>query len=261
MLPATVFAAAVFLARSAPIAVDSRSSIAAVHADILKRNSKTASTTKITAVSNAEPTGYIIANVCAGSKDCSTASTMRVATGTGVCFTAYANETAIGSTSYEFESADKDHIVVNNGMWESLDCSGTPDITTMPIPVSCLPTEGKDQSIIYSYSATPEPWTFWDHGLMFQYFDDEKECKSSTDGVGNSFLWLELGVCTTNSVDGTSSMFDSCGDGKSTITLYSDAHCSAKSTTGSIPLDVCVLNADDDDQYMNTNIYSTMICY
>jgi hypothetical protein len=246
----------------------STGSIASVHSNILKKNTKTASweSTKV-ASSNTQPTGYFIANMFLDSNDCSSNQNMKFATGTGVCFTGYTNGTAVGSTAYEFEAAGNGQIIINNAVWTSTDCTGTPTVNTMPIPSSCIPTDEADQSIMYTYTSAATPWTNWDAGLMFQYFDEISECKASTDGVGGAFYWAKLGACITND-GGTSTTFDSCGDGKFSMTAYTDAKCTKFETSITQAIQVCVDNGDDsndddsadDGQAMETNNYRSMMC-
>ena len=244
----------------------SAGSIASVHSSILKKNTKTSSweTTKVT-VANTAPTGYLMVNSFTGSRDCSVGNNIKFGTGTGVCFTGYTNGTAVGSTAYEFEAAGNDQIIINNAVWESTDCTGTPVVNTMPIPSNCLPADDDvNSSFMYTYTSVSAPWANWDAGLMFQYFDTMGECKTSTDGVGGAFFWSKLGACITND-DGTSSTFDSCGGGKFSMTSYTDAYCSVFNAGITQVIQTCVENDDDDDDDDDSsdveyNSFRSMMC-
>lgn len=118
---------------------------------------------------SAEPTGYFIANIFSESNDCSTQNTVKAATGTGVCFVGMSNNTAVGSLAYEFEGVSGDYFLINKGVWNTLDCSGTPTVYTLSFPTSCLPSSNTEEtSITYTYSVGAIPWTQYAPGFMYQ---------------------------------------------------------------------------------------------
>lgn len=119
-------------------------------------------------LASSEPSGYFIANMYSGSDDCSTANTFKFATATGVCFVGMTNNTAAGSLAYEFEGVAGDAFIINQAVWSSLDCSGTPVVNTFPLPTTCLPTDDQETSFTYSYSVGASPWTSYEPGFMFQ---------------------------------------------------------------------------------------------
>jgi hypothetical protein len=46
------------------------------------------------------------------------------------------NNTAVGSIAYEFAGVYGDFFYINQGVWGSLDCFGTPVVNTLPMPTS-----------------------------------------------------------------------------------------------------------------------------
>lgn len=207
--------------------------------------------------SSSEPTGYFIANMFSGSNDCSTANTFKYATGTGVCFVGMTNNTAVGSLAYEFVGVSGDVFLINQAVWSSLDCSGTPVVNTFPLPTTCLPSDDQDTSFTYSYSVGASPWTSYEPGFMFQDYDTKEHCAAG--GVGGMFAYYGLNQCVRS--DEGSFFFSYCDSEKGLYTLvqFADAACQDFVIAVTTKMETCVYQ-DSSDKEMDPYTYSTGAC-
>lgn len=207
---------------------------------------------------SAEPTGYLISNAF-HSNSCGGELSYKFATGTGVCFVGVTNNTAAGSVYYDFGGVYGDYFYINQGIWDSLDCTGTPTITTFPMPNSCLQDdEDTGLSYLYSYVVGSSPWTEYDPGFMFQFYDSSEHC--STGGIGGTFAYYPLNSCIVSD-NGESFTFTACDADKGvyTTTSFSDGECQNSVVTYTVDLQTCVYQ-DSTGHELDINTYSTYAC-
>jgi len=228
-----------------------------VHSHFLKLNSATSSWdhAEVASADDVVPAGWIIANLYNADMKCSEDATTRYALGTNVCMTGFVNGTAVGSMYYEYLKTDTTTVQYNLHTFDSNTCAGKDTTELQAAPASCMPAE--TQGVEYTYTEDKEPWSAWDAGLMFKYYDTQKECSAQQNLI--SYYWSGLNNCISND-DGSSSSFTSCGNDVFSLTQYPTADCSgAESVTNSAPMDNCVTNENDDDA-MQTNNYRSMFC-
>jgi len=234
-------------------------STSSVHQDVLKLSAKTALWDSATVASKGSPEGYFIADAFYGSTDCSTGDNVRFGTGTGVCFTGYVNDKPVGSTMYKYSPSSTESLLkFDHSVYDSLDCSGNAQTDPLYVPSSCIDTgsSGAPGSAVYTYTTASAPWSKYEPGLMFQYYDTSAHC--SNGGVGGSFYWTKLNSCLPNSGGGSSS-FTSCENDLFSLTQYNDTACTEFNVETTQQLQQCVVNEPSGSD-MELNNYRTMMC-
>ena len=138
-------------------------------AHFLKQNKATASWETLKTTNAAvTPSGYFLVHQFHGGQSCSTAETMVLATGTGVCFQGSVNGTGVGSIVYNLGAVGNGYFTINSATFTSLDCSGDATYAPMVIPTTCLHNDGDEYDYVYSYTTDVTPWTSYEAGVVVQ---------------------------------------------------------------------------------------------
>jgi hypothetical protein len=203
-----------------------------------------------------EEVGYIMVNIydvngCSG--NVSTVFSMP----TNDCMVGNYNGVPVGSLLYTFLAAGDGYFEFATSIFNSLDCSGNADVSSMKIPTTCL--EGDSSTSTQYYYTTIDPRIKAPPGILFNMFDTEDKC---TQQQGNQFAWLNFNSCKSMGPDG-SYTFNSCANNLFTTLVFSDESCKdfVEGITQPVSLYSCIAAyVDNNDDKMQTNNWQTLQC-
>mmetsp|Transcript_3319 Transcript_3319/g.5167 ORF Transcript_3319/g.5167 Transcript_3319/m.5167 type:complete len:282 (+) Transcript_3319:57-902(+) len=200
---------------------------------------------------------YLLSTVCKGPES------LNYAMGMDVCMVGMnENGEVVGSAILELKSSDAEFIEFTKTEYKSNNCMGVPKVSNEKVPVTCYtPGPPSTVGVRYAYTTDPAPWTSYDNGLVFKFYDTQDACGGDKY---DAFTWYSQDACLPSTLDdGTegSLKFPSCNDASFSVEQYKDPFCTEfySSMTGLLP--VCEgTDGSSDDGDMITSNFQTLTC-